>query len=93
MSNWQPIETAPKGVEVFAYRADAGPFMAVYGTCELFSMSDDEIEEIGEDSFWQDDWWGFFADGVCRLEGDEIPTHWQLPEPPHSCPPVEGQER
>ena len=84
MSEWQPIETAPKdGTEVWAYRADSGVFVAMFGAMDIFPMSDAEIEAMDEGSFWQEDWWAYAFDGVFRLEDDLAPTHWHpLPDPP-----------
>lgn len=84
---WQPIETAPKCDEVLAYRHDAGVFFAIYGSIEEVGihLDDDVRDDISEGDLWNDVWWYYGSDGVVRLEGDEIPTHWMpLPEPPET---------
>lgn len=86
MSDWQPIETAPKdGTEILGYRADCGVLL-IRWTCPFEFCTDEELEKMGEDSAGQDDW--FYADFLTggRLEGSETPTHW-MPLPPH--PPSE----
>lgn len=81
---WHPIETAPKdGTEVLAYREDADVFITQYGACDIFPMTEAEIEKIDEDSYWQENWWTNTPDGAFRLEGDLVPTRWQpVPQPP-----------
>lgn len=75
------MESAKSDDNVLAWRDDAGSFVAFFGSMELFNLSDEEIEKIDEDSFFQEDWWTFCHSGPCRLEGDLVPTKWMhLPE-------------
>ena len=81
--DWQSIETAPKdGTEILVWRADCGILLARWDAPENF-LSDRECEELGE-SAEQYDW--MYADFVAggRLDGSEVPTHWQpLPDEPN----------
>ena len=81
---WMPIETAPKHTEVMVYREDAGVMLATLTTCaEGGWLTDREQCELDEATLWQEDWWWFGPRGMCRMEGAEVPTHWQhLPSPP-----------
>ena len=83
MSNWQDISTAPRdGSEVLGWREDCGIMLIRYMAMYDF-MTETEIGDCEDESASQNDWWA--ADFVtgCRLEGTEVPTHWQpLPEPP-----------
>jgi len=86
MSEWQPIETAPRdGTEILGWRDDCGAMLIRYTACDAF-MSEDEIERSGldEETLFKPDWFGAdFVAGCMRLEGSELPTHWMpLPEPP-----------
>ena len=80
---WQPIETAPKdGTEILGWRKDYG-VLIIRWTAPIEFCTEHECEVMGEESAEAEDW--FCADFVagCRLEGSEVPTHWQpLPEPP-----------
>jgi len=82
--DWKPIETAPKdGTEILVWRSDCGILLARWDAPENF-LSDRECEELGE-SAEQYDW--LYADFVAggRMEGSEVPTHWQpLPDEPNS---------
>ena len=81
---WQPIESAPRGVEILAWREDCGIFLAKYTSYEEWA-TDSECDDMDEETLFQDDWFGTWVSpsGMCRLEGDVIPTHWMpLPEPP-----------
>ena len=88
MTEWQPIETAPKdGTELIGWRDDCGVILIRWTSCDAF-MSEREIESsrMDEETLFQQDW--FCADFIagCRLDGSETPTHW-MPLPP---PPTNG---
>ena len=79
---WLPIESAPKdGTEILAWRDDAGAFM-VRWCAPIDFATDRELEEIDEATAEAEDW--FCADFCVghRLEGSEVPTHWQPITPP-----------
>ena len=80
---WMPIETAPKdGTEIWGYREDSGPLLVRYTSPDAF-LTDSELEKLDEESAFAEGW--FYADFVDggRLDGSEVPTHWQpLPPPP-----------
>lgn len=87
---WKDIESAPKdGTEIIGWRDDCGQFLCRYTAMTNF-MSTSEIEHdiqehnLDEETLESYDW--FCADFIAgfRLEGSEIPTHWQpLPPPPN----------
>jgi hypothetical protein len=87
MSEWQPIETAPKdGTEILAWRDDAGVMLVRYTSMDAF-LTETELSRHGyradDEAVAEEDW--FYSDFVHggRLAGDETPTHWMpLPEPP-----------
>ncbi len=83
MSEWQPIDTAPKdGVELLGWREDCGIILMRY-TAPIDFLTDAELEELDEESAEAYDW--FAADFIagCRMDGSETPTHWMpLPEAP-----------
>lgn len=103
MSEWQPIETVPKHVDVLFYREDAGVFAGQYTYCAEW-VSEREHEEWDEETLWSEDCWAYLHDGAHRCDGDLKPTHWMpLPKPPvadcdfpecygdpASCPENEG---
>jgi hypothetical protein len=86
---WQPIETAPKHKEVLLYREDAGVMFGIFTSIDQFTSEQDwdrVAAEVG-DAFEEDVWWLWCFDGAERVEGNEIPTHWQpLPAPPSAAP-------
>jgi hypothetical protein len=88
---WQPIETAPRdGTAILAWREDCGVLLCRFCDAnELRTISDKERDELDEVSLFQCDWWGGDAEGGgYRLEGSEIPTHWQpLPAAPKQVEP------
>lgn len=85
MTDWQPIETAPKdGTEVLLWRRDSGVFLGRWIAPEEF-MNEVEMNQAlldGEEDRAESDW--FYADFLYggRVT-DGTPTHWMpLPEPP-----------
>jgi hypothetical protein len=84
-ADWKPIADAPKdGTEILGWRKDYGILIVHWDSAESF-MTASEIEdsEISDDDLYCYDW--FCADFVCgcRLEGSEVPTHWDyLPDGP-----------
>jgi len=69
---WQPIETAPRHVEVLCYREDCGVFVAQL-TEPGCVIPENELEGL---DFPEDfiEWWHA---GFGWMEGSEKPTHWQ----------------
>lgn len=90
LGGWQDISTAPKdGSEILGWRKDCGIILIRY-TAPIDFCTDSECEALG-DSAEQYDW--FYADFICggRLEGEEVPTHWQpLPAQPRQGDSNEG---
>jgi hypothetical protein len=87
MSEWQPIETAPRDGTVIQAKIPS------HGSDNIIAWLDGLINENGEDcggwSFAEDqeppdDW----TDGICWASNEDgkpstSPTHWKpLPEPP-----------
>lgn len=82
MSEWQPIETAPRdGTEILGFRPDQGVFIFRWAETSDFD-STDPGEEWSED--WWHDLWGW-------MEGDLQPTHW-MPLPPPPSPSTQENE-
>ena len=85
MSEWQPISTAPKYIELLVYREDAGVMLGIYTSPDQFTPEshwDRTAEELG-DAFEAEDWFLFCWDGAERAEDDLVPTHWMpLPQFP-----------
>ncbi|MCX2697873.1 hypothetical protein [Ochrobactrum chromiisoli] len=79
----QLIATAPKdGTEILAWRKDCGWFIASFTSCSAFPLSQSEIDELDEETLFQEDWFTQWPQAL-RLEGSEAPTHWQhLPPSP-----------
>ena len=77
---WQPIETAPKGVKILAgYFNKLGKWRTItarYCTSDYFDEYYGEHEPV-------DGWYEESETQEVILLTDEPPTHWQsLPEPP-----------
>ena len=89
MSDWQPIETAPKdGAEILGWREDCGVLLIRWSAPAYFMTTDEMEKAASGDDDWMDaeDW--FCADFIagCRLEDTEAPTHWMpLPSPPEAA--------
>ena len=88
MSEWQPIEKAPKHKAVLVYSDGYCHAIAVFSSMEFFAMPDKDIEQCiedcGEEAFFHIAWY----DALLSVHGypvalDFEPTHWMpLPEPP-----------
>lgn len=86
MSEWQPIETAPKdGTEVLVYRADTGVMLARWiAPCDF--MTEAEMDHVldATDDGGDPDWFAADFIGGGRISNDGLPTHWMpLPAPPN----------
>ncbi|GEK49188.1 hypothetical protein HPA02_34710 [Bisbaumannia pacifica] len=83
MSEWQPIETAPKdGTGVLGWREDCGIILMRYAAPMDF-LTDEEAEGLDEYSAEAEDWFAADLIAGCRMDGNDEPTHWMpLPEPP-----------
>lgn len=81
-SHWQSMETCPKHVDVIFYREDCGVISGQF-TCADSFMTDKEREcgEYSEEEQFNEDAWCYGPQGVERLDGDLVPTHW-MPYPP-----------
>jgi hypothetical protein len=78
---WQPMGTCPKHVDVLFYREDCGVINGQL-TCADSFMTDKEREsgDYSEDEQFSEDAWCYGPQGVERLDGDLVPTHW-MPYP------------
>ena len=76
-AKWKPIETAPKdGTEILAWRDDCGVFIASYTSASAFPLTQAEIDDLDEETLFAEDWFTQWPQAL-RLEGSEVPTHWQ----------------
>lgn len=88
-AGWQPIDTAPKdGTTVFVWTGKA-EFPSRYEASwrlpndREWEVNGSQWPDISEGTFGPEPGW--FADEymVCKLDGEDIPTHWKpLPAPP-----------
>lgn len=78
---WQPMGTCPKHVDVLFYREDCGVINGQF-TCADSFMTDKEREsgDYSEAEQFNEDAWCYGPQGVERLDGDLVPTHW-MPYP------------
>lgn len=82
--SWQPMETCPRHVDVLFYRKDAGVFSGRLTDADSF-MTDKERDELelSEEEQYGLDAWSYEPEGVYRLDGDLVPTHWMpMPDEP-----------
>lgn len=86
-SQWQPIETAPKEMELLGWREDCGPLLVMHTSFDRFA-SEHECDETDEETLFQKDWFGSaIPGGFERLEGSQTPTHWMpIPAAPGAAP-------
>lgn len=87
-TSWQPMESCPKHVEVLFYRKDCGVISGQV-TCADTFMTDKERDsgEYSEEEQYSEDAWCYGPDGVERLDGDLVPTHWMpYPDEPEVTP-------
>jgi hypothetical protein len=82
-NGWSTIDTAPKdGTEILGWHEFMGVVIIRWTSPSAF-LGESDLEQMGEESAFAQDW--FCADFIHgdRLEGKEVPTHWMaLPEPP-----------
>lgn len=78
---WQPMETCPKHVDVLFFREDCGVINGQF-TCADSFMTDKERDsgDYSEEEQFSEDAWCYGPQGVERLDGDLVPTHW-MPYP------------
>lgn len=81
---WQTMESCPHHKDVIFYREDAGVFSGKL-TCADEFMSDSERDEglLTEEEQFALDAWSYEPEGIYRLDGDLVPTHWM----PYPCDP------
>ena len=80
-AGWQPMETCPKHVEVLFFREDCGVISGQFTCADTFMTDKDrESGQYSEEEQYSEDAWCYGPDGVERLDGDLVPTHW-MPYP------------
>ncbi|WP_430491652.1 hypothetical protein [Pseudomonas fulva] len=78
---WQPMESCPKHVDVLFYREDCGVISGQLTCADTFMTEKDrESGDYSEEEQYSEDAWCYGPDGVERLDGDLVPTHW-MPYP------------
>jgi len=84
VQQWQPIGTCPRHVDVLFYREDAGVFSGKLTDADSFMTDKERDEWVGtEEEMFDLDAWSYEPEGVYRMDGDLVPTHWMpLPAPP-----------
>ncbi|MDV9031349.1 hypothetical protein Q7C30_004410 [Pseudomonas sp. RAC1] len=80
-TGWQPMDSCPKHVEVLFYREDCGVICGQLTCVDTFMTDNDrESGDYSEEEQYSEDAWCYGPDGVERLDGDLVPTHW-MPYP------------
>lgn len=80
-TGWQPMDSCPKHVEVLFFREDCGVISGQLTCADTFMTDKDrESGDYSEDEQYSEDAWCYGPDGVERLDGDLVPTHW-MPYP------------
>lgn len=81
LPSWQPMASCPKHVDVLFYREDCGVINGQLTYADSF-MTDKEREsgDYSEEEQFTEDAWCYGPQGVERLDGDLVPTHW-MPYP------------
>lgn len=80
-TGWQPMDSCPKHVEVLFYREDCGVISGQLTCADTFMTDKDrESGDYSEEEQYSEDAWCYGPDGVERLDGDLVPTHW-MPYP------------
>lgn len=81
---WQPIGACPIHVDVLFYREDAGVFSGKFTDAYSFMTDKERDEWVGTEEEMLDlGAWSYEPEGVYRMDGDLVPTHWMpLPAPP-----------
>lgn len=87
-TSWQPMESCPKHVEVLFYREDCGVISGQLTYADTFMTDKDrESGDYSEEEQYSEDAWCYGLDGVERLDGDLVPTHWMpYPDEPEVTP-------
>ena len=87
-TGWQPMESCPKHVEVLFYREDCGVISGQLTCADTFMTDKDrESGDYSEEEQYSEDAWCYGPDGVERLDGDLVPTHWMpYPDEPEVTP-------
>ncbi|MBF8676197.1 hypothetical protein IRZ53_17530 [Pseudomonas fulva] len=87
-TSWQPMESCPKHVEVLFYREDCGVISGQLTCADTFMTDKDrESGDYSEEEQYSEDAWCYGPDGVERLDGDLVPTHWMpYPDEPEVTP-------
>lgn len=76
MSEWKPIETAPKGIRILCFNPVVGIYTSQWQDCQI-DESPEYQSDVEATNFPCGEWGGFLGKWFCA------PTHWmELPEPP-----------
>lgn len=94
-NQWQPIETAPKGKNVFVRYTNAAGMDRIVQACFIEKYAEEAYYDSdfldyceADDTYYYPEGWYEVIDnwddfGQIALNSNHIPTHWMpLPEPP-----------